>query len=190
MSEKLHTSNGNYEKPAWKIEREADLSRKMKMGGAVLALTASVIIGMAMSNRAKTNEIMNNEARAKNVKRIEAEAVVFHEPVNARQEPFVDNASPNLLADSVGDEEQSVTVDYDGDAYYYHNEEDPDGGWYGFEAVQLSDELLEDNYITKSEAKDIRSDVTTGDGVVWFNDKYVSVVPADSKDDIVSTFDS
>jgi hypothetical protein len=188
MSERLHTSDENYEKPAWKIERENDLSRKMKMGGAVLAVTASVILGAAMTNRAKTNEIMSNEERAKNVKRIEAEAVVFHEPSNARKEPYVDNTDPNLLANSVGDKEQSVTVDYDGDAYYYHNEEDPNGGWYGFEAAQLSNELLEDSYITTSQAKDIRSDETTGDGVVWFNEKYVSVVPAE--DAIESTFNA
>ncbi|MBR2709846.1 hypothetical protein IKE72_02075 [Candidatus Saccharibacteria bacterium] len=187
MSERLHTSDEGYEKPDWKIERENDLSRKMKMGGAVLAVTASVILGAAMSNRAKTNEIMSSEERAKNVKRIEAEAVVFHDAVNARQEPYVDNTEPNQLA-TVENEEGSVTVDYNGDAYYYHNEEDPNGGWYGFEAAQLSNELLEDSYITKSEAEDIRSDETTGDGVVWFNEKYVSVVPAE--DAIESTFNA
>lgn len=156
-------------------KRERELARNIKMGGAALALTASIIVGAALSNSKKASEIMNNEERAKNAKKIEHVCgVVFHDTANVRQEPYVDNLEPNQSA-TVEIEDGSVTVDYDGDAYYYKNENDPNGGWYGFEADELAKELLENDYITKFEANDIRNDVITGDGYVWLNDNNVSV---------------
>ncbi|MBR2726140.1 hypothetical protein IKE87_02640 [Candidatus Saccharibacteria bacterium] len=163
------------EREAKQRERERDLARKMKMGGAALALTASIIVGAALSNSKKASEIMNNEERAKNVKKIEhVSGIVFHDTANVRQEPYVDNLEPNQSA-TVEIEDGSVTVDYDGDAYYYKNENDPNGGWYGFEADELAKELLENDYITKFEANDIRNDDITGDGYVWLNENNVSV---------------
>lgn len=179
-SEKL---SGNYEgveseKPAWKVEREQDLARKKRIGEAVIGVAAAAIIGAALMHSAKTSEIMSNEERAKNAKKIEAEGIIFHDGVNARREPHVDNAEPNQLA-TVGDEGETVVVDYDGDAYYYHNENDANGGWYGFEAAELSDELLENDFISVGEADNLKSDEKYGDGTVWFNENYVTVVEAD-----------
>ena len=71
-----------------------------------------------------------------------------------------------------------VLVDYDGDAYYYDNENDDKGGWYGFEAAQLSDELLEGSYITSVEANNLKSDEKYGDGIIWCNEGYVNVIKA------------
>ena len=178
-SEKLGGGYMDDEKPDRKIEREEDLARKMRMGGAVLALTASLIVGAALSNSKKASEIMNDEERAKNVKKIEhVSEIIFHDTVNARQEPYVDNLEPNQLA-TVEVEDGSVTLDdYDGVVYYYHNENDANGGWYGFEAAELSKELLEDDYISVVDAEHMRSDEVTGDGEIWFNEKYVSAVKA------------
>ena len=173
-SEKL---GGDYkvtesEKPAWKVEREQELARKMKIGKNVIgAALATAIIGLVLSHGMKTSEIMESEERAKNVKKIEVGTVSFHDGVNARKEPFVDTSEPNQLA-SVGEEGESVTIAYEGEGYYYLNENDANGGWYGFEATKLSDELSEDGYVSVSDAEDLRTD---HDGVVWFNEQYVTV---------------
>ena len=176
-SEKL---GGNYratesEKPAWKVERENDLMRKRRIGEVAMGAAAAVLVGIVLSHSAKTSEIMNDEERAKNVKKIEVEGVVFHDGVNARKEPFVDNENPNQLA-NIDEGGENVVVDYDGEAYYYSNDNDPNGGWYGFEAADLSDELLENNYISQMEANSLISDEKFGDGTVWFNEKYVDII--------------
>lgn len=176
-SEKL---GGNYratesEKPAWRVERERDLARKRKLGEAAIGAVAAVLIATALSHSAKTSEIMNNEERAKNVKKIEVEGIVFHDGVNARKDPVIDKAEPNQLA-SVGEEGESVTIDYEGEAYYYKNENDANGGWYGFVADQLSDELLKGGYITQIEADRLESDK---DSIAWLNENYVGIVETD-----------
>ena len=178
-SEKL---GGNYratesEKPAWKVERERDLARKRRIGEAAIGAAAAVLIGVALSHSAKTSEIMNDEERAKNVKKIKVESVVFHDGVNARKEPYISQVEPNQLT-SIGEDGEGIVIDYDGLAYYYDNENDANGGWYGFEAAQLSDELLEDGYIAQTEADHLKSDEKTGDGTVWLNENYVTVIEA------------
>lgn len=167
------------EKPDWKIERERDLARKRKIGETAIGIVAAAaIIGMALTHSAKTKEIMDDAERAKNVKKIEVEGVIFHDGVNARKEPLVDNTEPNQLA-SIGKEGGKVAVDYEGEAYYYDSENDANGGWYGFEAAQLSDELLEESYISQVDASHLKSDEEYGDGTVWFNEQYVTVLEAD-----------
>lgn len=178
-SEKL---GGNYraiesEKPAWKVERERDLARKRRIGEAAIGAAAAVLIGVALSHSAKTSEIMNNEERAKNVKKIEVEGVIFHDGVNVRKEPLVDTIEPNQLG-NIGKNGKSVVVDYESEAYYYNNENDANGGWYGFEAAQLSDKLLECGYIAKADAEDFKNDEKYGDGTVWLNENYVTVIEA------------
>ena len=161
--------SNKYEKPAWKVERERDLARKKKIGESVIGAAAAVIIGFVLMHSAKTSEIMNNEERAKNVKKIEVDGVTFYDGVNARKEPMVGNLEPNQLA-NIGEEGQKVVVDYKGDAYYYNNEDDPNGGWYGFDAYLLSDELLKGGYITSIEANNLKNDEKYGDGIVWFSE--------------------
>ena len=151
--------NDNYEKPAWKVEREQDLARKKKIGKNVLGIVAAAaVVAGALSHSAKTSEIMSDEEQAKNVKKIGLEGIVFSDGVNARQDPYVDDAEPNQIADIDGGG-KTVVVDYKGDAYYYNNENDPNGAWYGFEDAQLSDELSKEGYITQAEADDLKDDV-------------------------------
>ena len=145
------------EKPDWMVERESDLARKKRIGEIAIGAAAAVLIGIILSRGMKTSEIMEDEERAKNVKRIEAEGVVFHGGVNARKEPFVDNIDSNWLA-NVGEVGESVAVDYDSVVYYYDSGVDANGGWYGFETAQLSEKLLEGNYISRGEAKKMGSD--------------------------------
>lgn len=167
--------NDNYEKPAWKVEREQDLARKRKIGKNVLGIVAAAaVVAGALSHSAKTSEIMNGK-QAENVKKIGIEGIVFSDGVNVRQEPYVDDAEPNQIADIDGGG-KTVVVDYEGDAYYYNNENDPNGAWYGFEASQLSDELSKEGYITQAEADDLKDDVKYGDGVVWCSEDYIDVV--------------
>ena len=173
-SERLSSNNTEAGKPAWKVERERELARKRKIGEKVIGATAIAIMAIVLSHCAKTSDIMGNEERAKNVKTIKVEGVVFHDGVNARKEPVVGNTEPNQLA-NIGEEGESVEVSYDGDAYHYENENDPNGGWFGFNAVQLSDELLEESYISQADANSLKSDEKYGDGVVWFNEKYVTI---------------
>lgn len=163
------------EKPAWMVERERDLARKKRIGEIAIGAAAAVLIGIILSRGMKTSEIMDDEERAKNVKRIEAEGVVFHGGVNARKEPFVDNIDSNWLA-NIGEVGESVAVDYDSVVYYYDSGVDANGGWYGFETAQLSEKLLEGNYISRGEAKNMGSDEKYGDGTVWFNEGYVTVI--------------
>ena len=146
--------------------------RKKKIGEMAVGAAAIVPIGVALSHSAKTSEIMNDEERAKNVKKIEVEGVVFHDGVNTRKEPYIDKTEPNQLA-SIGEEGESVMVDYEGEAYYYKNENDANGGWYGFEADQLSAALEEGDYIVQSEANSLKNDK---DGIAWLNENYVSVI--------------
>ena len=168
--------NDNYEKPAWKVEREQDLARKKKIGKNVLGIVAAAaVVAGALSHSAKTSEIMGDEEQAKNVKKIGIEGIVLSDGVNARQDPYVDDAEPNQIADIDGGG-KTVVVDYKGDAYYYNNENDPNGAWYGFAAAQLSDELSKEGYITQAEADDLKDDVKYGDGVVWCNENYIDVV--------------
>ena len=182
-SERLKSNyGGEIEKSDWKIERERDLAKKKrKIGEVALGLTAAAIIGVVLAQGAKTSEIMSDEERVKNVKRIEVEGIVFHDGVNARQEPFVDNVEPNRLI-SVGEGGGQVVVDYDGEGYYYNDENDANGGWSGFGAAQLSDELLADDYISQAEASRLKSDEKYGDGTVWFNEKYVTIIETDGVD--------
>ena len=181
-SEKLKSSGAEAEKPDWKVEREREVAKtKRRLGEVAMGTVAALIVAAALTHGAKTTEIMDDEARAKNVKKIEAEAVVFRGDVNARKEPFVDNLEPNQLAE-VGEEGETVTVDYDGEVGYYRNEEDPNGGWYGLEVTELSDKLLEEGYISQVDAGHLLSDEKYGDGWAWFNEKYVSVVEADEQE--------
>ena len=177
-SEKLGGNNTNNEKPAWKVEREQEIARKMKIGGMALGVVAAgAIVAGALSHSAKTSEIMSNEEQVKNVKKIEVEGVAFHDGVNARKEPYIDDAESNQLA-SIGEDGKTVVIDYNGDAYYYDNEDDNKSGWYGFVAAQLSDELSEKGYITTVDANSMKSDEKYGDGVIWCSEDYVSVVEA------------
>ena len=168
--------SNNYEKQDWRVEREQDLARKKKIGKNVLGIVAATaVVAGALSHSAKTSEIMSDEERAKNVKKIEIGGIVFSDGVNVRQEPYVDDAEPNQIADIDGGG-KTVVVDYEGDAYYYNNENDPNGAWYGFVASQLSDELSEEGYITQAEANDLKDDAKYGDGVVWCSEDYIDVV--------------
>ncbi len=177
-SEKLGGGNTEAEKPDWKVEREQDLARKRKIGEVALGVAAAAFM---LAHGMSGEEIMKGEESEKYVEKIKVEQVMFHDGVNARKEPVVDNTEPNVLA-SVGEDGDTIVVDYDGDAYYYNNENDVNGGWYGFEAAQLSDELLEGGYISLVEAKDIKSDERFGDGTVWFNENYVTVIEADENE--------
>lgn len=180
MSRKTFGNNNRKnksEKPDWMVERESDLARKKRIGEIAIGAAAAVLIGIILSRGMKTSEIMDDEEKAKNVKRIEAEGVVFHGGVNARKEPFVDNIESNWLA-NVGEVGESVVVDYDSVVYYYDSGVDANGGWYGFETAQLSEELLEDKLISQMEAKNLKSDEKYGDGAVWFNENYVTVIVA------------
>lgn len=179
-SEKLRGgyNRNDGERSGWKAEREQDLARKRRIGELAVGLAAMTMIGVVLSHSAKTSEIMNNEERAKNVKKIEVEEIVFHDGVNVRTEPFVDNVDPNQLA-SIGNGEGDVVVDYNGEGYYYNNEDDANGGWYGFDAMQLSDELLQGSYISTIEAEHLKGDDKYGDGTVWLNEKYVTVIEPD-----------
>ena len=176
-SEKL---GGNYgatesEEPVWMVERKRDLAKKRRIGEAAIGAVAAVLIGVALSHSAKTSEIMNDEERAKNVKKIEVESVVFHDGVNVREEPFIDKSEPNQLA-SIGEKGESVIVDYDGEGYYYLNENDANGGWYGFGAEELAEKLSKNGEVSVIEAEDLKSD---SDGVVWLNEQYVTVIRSD-----------
>ena len=167
---------GNYnrtrkEKLDSQLRREQELARNKQIGKNVVRALAVGIVLIALAHSAKTTEIMDNAERAKNVKKIEVDGVAFHDGVNARKEPFVDNIESNQLA-SIGDDGEVVIVDYEGDAYYYNNEEDANGGWYGFEKEQLSGELREGGYITSVDAAHLKSDK---DGYIWFNEDYVTV---------------
>ena len=180
-SEKL---DSNYyqapaEKPAWKVEREKDLARKRKIGEKVIGAAAIAIMAIVLSHCAKTSEIARNEELVKNAKKIEADGAIFHNEVNARTMPTTGNNGEPTQLTSVGEKGESVEVDYDGDVLYHKNENDPNGGWYGFNAVQLSDELLEESYISQADANDLKSDEKYGDGVVWFNEKYVTIIEPD-----------
>ena len=72
------------EKPDWLKERERDLARKKKIGEFAVGLAAMAIVGMVLSHSARTSEIMENEERAKNVKKIEAE--IEHRKLVVRKE--------------------------------------------------------------------------------------------------------
>lgn len=174
-SEKL--SGNHKERRDWKVEREQELASLKKKIGKIAIESAAVVavVATVLAHGVKTKEIMNDEERAKNVKRIEAEGAIFHDGVNARKEPFVDNTGMNKLGE-IGEEGESVVVDYNGEVCCFVNENDPNGGWYGFDAGQLSDELLAENRISQTEANNLKSDEKYGDGIVWFNEKYVTII--------------
>ena len=77
--ERINRNYKNVEEPDWKIERKQDLKRKRRFGEVAMGLVAMALVSMNLAHGVKTSEIMSNEERAKNVKKIEAEAVVFRD---------------------------------------------------------------------------------------------------------------
>lgn len=143
---------------------------KALVAAAVLSIT---VVAGAAAGGFSTHEIMDTN-RAEEVKTISVDSVALMDGPNIRRDPRIPEREegPNVIMD-FGEEGQVAQVPYHGEAYYYHNQFDPNGGWYGFPAEEFARELYEDAFISKKEAEQlVRED---SDGVIWFNKDCVKV---------------
>lgn len=148
------------------------------MRNKVLALVGSALatlalFGAILGGGCSTHEIMDRHPNM--VDTLQVQSVTLVDGPNIRRDPSIpirENGS-NIIMDS-GEEGQEMHIPYEGIAYHFDNQADPDGGWYGFPANEFSNELYTNGFIGKNEAEQlVKKDE---DGVVWFNDKYVKVV--------------
>ena len=130
----------------------------------------------AVAGGCSTHEIMDTEYE-KEVERFDVNSVTLTDGPNIRKNPTIPSEEENIIID-FGEQGQKAEVPYRGPGYYYCNEYDPNGGWYGFPADKLADELFKDAFIDGKEAKELVN--KDKDGVVWINEKYVEVKKAES----------
>lgn len=143
---------------------------KALIASAVLAIA---VAGGAAAGACSTPEIMDT-SRAERVEAINIDSVTIMDGPFIRDNPAArggEDGSTFIM--DFGEEGQTAHIPYRGEAYYYNDEQDPNGGWYGFNAEQLADEMFENAYISKSEANRIKE--KDEDNTVWINEKYVRV---------------
>ncbi len=163
---------------AVKKSEKADLVMTKKAKTLAMAAFAAIAItGAVLATNCSTSEVMENERTQDRIETIEnVESVTLHGGPNVRTDPRVTskNDAPNVIVDTGGDE-SIINIAYDG-AVYRYDSNGVNGDWYGFNAEEFAEDLIEGAYI-----KDADGFETDQDGVVWVNEKYVTVEKSDSE---------
>lgn len=129
-----------------------------------LALTATTVVGNIITNP-RDDFLKSEQAKQKVVEMENAKEIVFHG--NVRSNPEIPNSNDSNLYAGV-DEEVRFSVPEDSSILYYHNENDPNGGWYGVPVKNLE----EQSFISKREARQLEKD---HDGYAWVNQNNAEV---------------
>ena len=160
---------GNYRedeegKPAWKVEREKQLNRYKKMGLAAIAAATLAVGSYGANSMNKSTEKWFVEQSEE----VDVDEVHIKDGANIRIMPIANDES--IVVEKIHGEDGGVTLDCsDETVYYYENESDPDGGWYGIP----EDVLLENEVITSP----------IGYEVAWVNESNVNGVKSDKSGD-------
>lgn len=122
-----------------------------------VAIGATALVGGLIATGPKDDFLKSEQARQKVIEMENVEEISFHG--NIRSNPEIPNSEDQNTITSINDE-VSFAVPDGSTVYYYRDENDPNGGWYG-----VSTELLEnESLISKSESRQ------DGDKTVWIND--------------------
>lgn len=154
-------------------EAKATMMKKAKVLAASAIMSVALIGALVASGVFSTHEIMDTE-HAKEVETFYVESVTLTDGPYFRKEPVVssDAEGSNIIMD-FGEEGQKAEIPYQGKAYYYRNEYDPNGGWYGFPAEEFANVLFENGFISKKEAEQLAK--KDNDKTFWVNDGFSDV---------------
>jgi hypothetical protein len=152
-----------------------EIMKKKVIAWVAAAVLAINVVGGVAAGGLSTPEIMNTK-RAEEVQTFNVESVTLVNGPNIRGNPMIPDREDgsNIIMD-FGEEGQVARIPYQGEVYYYCNEYDPNGGWYGFPAKEFAAILYDNNYINKKEAERIVEDYNSGDGSVWVNAGLVDI---------------
>ena len=149
-----------------KLNKKAEAREKTKrvaVAALSMAITAITLFEGFVATGPKSDFLKSEQARQKVIELENVKEVVFHG--NIRSNPETTNSQDTNVYAST-DEEISIAVQEGSTVYYYRNENDPNGSWYGVPTKLLEDESL----ISKSEA---RGD---GDDYAWINTGNADVI--------------
>ena len=148
------------EKRIEKLKEKAEAREALNRFAAralAVAIGATALVGGLIATGPKDDFLKSEQARQKVVEMENVEKISFHG--NIRSNPKIPNSEDQNTITSINDE-VSFAVPDGSTVYYYRDENDPNGGWYG-----ISNELLEnESLISKSESRQ------DGDKTVWIND--------------------
>ena len=148
------------EKRIEKLKEKAEAREALNRFAAralAVAIGATALVGGLIATGPKDDFLKSEQARQKVVEMENVEKISFHG--NIRSNPKIPNSEDQNTITSINDE-VSFAVPDGSTVYYYRDENDPNGGWYG-----ISTELLEnESLISKSESRQ------DGDKTVWIND--------------------
>lgn len=149
-----------------KLKEKAEAREALKRFAAralAVAIGVTALVGGLAATGPKDDFLKSEQARQKVIEMENVEEISFHG--NIRSNPEIPNSEDQNTITSI-DDEVSFAVPDGSTVYYYRDENDPNGGWYG-----VSTELLEnESLISKSESRQ------DGDKTVWFNDGNARVV--------------
>lgn len=154
------------EKRIEKLKEKAEAREALNRFAAralAVAIGATALVGGLIATGPK-DDFLNSEQAKQNVIEMEnVEEISFYG--NIRSNPEIPNSWDQNTYESI-DNKVSIAVPDGSTVYYYRDENDPNGGWYG-----VSTDLLEkESLISKGEAR------RDGDKTVWVNDGNARVV--------------
>ena len=135
---------------------------------AVLAITGAV---RADAGGRSLDGMINMERVVGETQTFYVNSVTLVDGPNIRSNPWIpDREDGSNIAMDFGEKGQEARVPYQGEAYYYCNEYDPNGGWYGFPAEAFAECLYENAFISGDEAEQLAKK-----NIVWINEEYMVV---------------
>ena len=149
------------EKLKEKAEAREALNRFAARALAV-AIGATALVGGLIATGPKDDFLKSEQARQKVIEMENVEEISFHG--NIRSNPEIPNSEDSNTITSINNE-VSFAVPDGSTVYYYRDENDPNGGWYGVSTDLLEEESL----ISKGEAR------RDGDKTVWVNDGNATI---------------
>lgn len=162
-------------------QAEAIMWKKaLALAGSALATLA--LVGAILGGGCSTHGIMNTD-HADKVETIHVRSFTLEDGPNIRTDPSVGYQDDNLIIDS-GEEGQRMHIPYEGTVYYFNDQIDPNGGWYGFPAEEFANTLFENGYISRKEADELVKKEEEDDGVFWVNDRYGTPNEVEETDNI------
>ena len=147
-----------------KAEAREALNRFAARALAV-AIGVTALVGGLIATGPKDDFLKSEQARQKVIEMENVQEISFHG--NIRSNPGTTNSEDSNIYKSI-DDEVSFTVPDGSTVYYYRDENDPNGGWYGVSVEDLEDQ----SFISKREANKMKKD---GDNTVWINDGNTTV---------------
>ena len=138
------------------------LVRPFAAKALAIAIGVTSFVGGLIATGPKDDFLKSEQAREKVIEMENVEKISFHG--NIRSNPETTNSQDSNIITSINDE-VSFAVPDGCTVYYYRDENDPNGGWYGISTDLLKNESL----ISKREAR------RDGDDYAWVSDGNTEV---------------